>query len=828
MGELTHPPRTVPAAGRLDDPVGDDRIISVVIPVFGRLDLTRRCVEAVRAHRQTTRGGRQVEIVVVDDGSPDGTAAWLARQEDLVVVTHDRNRGFPAAVNSGIRAARGSYIVILNNDVVVFRRWLDSMEAALDADGSLGAVGPVTEGVRPGPQKVSPPGYRNRSQAAARAEEIRSRSRGVLIPVRRLIGFCMALRRRALAEVGLFDTSFGKGNFEDVDLCLRLAAAGWRLAVAADTYVHHDAHGTFGEGLPEAYVAARRSFLDRYDNGALISACLIVRDEERFLDACLASIGPLVDEIVVVDTGSVDRTPEIAAAHGARVLHAPWTDDFAAARNVALDAARHPWVLVIDADERLIAGDPDEVRAELCCTDEDAYHVTIESADAAGHRMGEHHVVRLFRRDRYRWLGRLHELPFDATGRVAHGPHCGLRFTHDGYRPDVYAERGKAERNERLALAYHASGEGGPELAWYRAWVAARSVRDPARSISFYEEALRCWQGDRNPQWCSIALGLATVCWEQGDTDRAAGMAAEVLSVQPDNGHALFLAGVCALSAGDARSAVAHLRPVVDGTARTVGLWVSESFSTLLAPIALSRALRTLGRAAEAVEVLDRFAAVENDRLTARRHWPEIAELLREMDPDGWAHRLLTLGGLSPAAGLSRTVALGDDDADALMEAAWAAGVDPVTVLWVSLQRFRDPAGGGRRWWERCRRLDPAQRSDLGGRLEQSDPAVALEVYRTGGEPAAVMGRARCHWALGDPGAALQAATTVPLEHWTVPDALFVAALAFEAGDAETAAALVDAIPDDVAPELAAEALNLARAVDPLLAERTSRRLAVV
>ena len=72
----------------------------------------------------------------------------------------------------------------------------------------------------------------------------------------------------------------------------------------------------------------------------LLTAALIVRDEEAVLDDCLASIRPVVDEIVVVDTGSVDRSLEIAEQHGACILRQPWSDDFAEARNVGLDAAR--------------------------------------------------------------------------------------------------------------------------------------------------------------------------------------------------------------------------------------------------------------------------------------------------------------------------------------------------------------------------------------------------------------------------------------------------------------------------------------------------------
>jgi glycosyltransferase involved in cell wall biosynthesis len=84
-----------------------------------------------------------------------------------------------------------------------------------------------------------------------------------------------------------------------------------------------------------------------------ISAALIVRNEDKFLEDCLASLIGHVDEIVVVDTGSTDTTIAIAESHQVKLLHHRWTGDFSVARNAALDAATGDWILYIDADERL-------------------------------------------------------------------------------------------------------------------------------------------------------------------------------------------------------------------------------------------------------------------------------------------------------------------------------------------------------------------------------------------------------------------------------------------------------------------------------------------
>lgn len=96
-----------------------------------------------------------------------------------------------------------------------------------------------------------------------------------------------------------------------------------------------------------------------------ISLCMIVKDEEACLARCLASAKPAVHELVVVDTGSSDRTVSIAAAFGARVLSFPWNGSFADARNHGLAQARGSWILVLDADEVLSAKDDEVIRSTV-------------------------------------------------------------------------------------------------------------------------------------------------------------------------------------------------------------------------------------------------------------------------------------------------------------------------------------------------------------------------------------------------------------------------------------------------------------------------------
>jgi glycosyltransferase involved in cell wall biosynthesis len=138
-----------------------------------------------------------------------------------------------------------------------------------------------------------------------------------------------------------------------------------------------------------------------------VSACLIVRDEAKRLARCLGSLRGVVDEIVVLDTGSQDDTIAIAESFGAKVGHFDWVDDFAAARNAALALATSDWVLSIDADEWLTNA---SVLADaVAVADAIAYRVTLVNHLDQGRKEPES-ITRLFRRHpAIRFEGCIHE-----------------------------------------------------------------------------------------------------------------------------------------------------------------------------------------------------------------------------------------------------------------------------------------------------------------------------------------------------------------------------------------------------------------------------------
>jgi glycosyltransferase involved in cell wall biosynthesis len=230
----------------------------------------------------------------------------------------------------------------------------------------------------------------------------------------------------------------------------------------------------------------------------LLSAALIVRDEQRHLEGCLASIRELVDEIVVVDTGSHDRTREIARAGGARLLELDWSDDFSAARNFGLAHCAGRWILYIDADERARPLERQRLAAEL--DDPSQVALTVRFRPRVGYT--PYREYRLFRNDpRIRFRGRIHEKVHPAILEVASSDALAigasaLELDHLGYEGDQRRKhrrnlpllRAQLEREPDKVYNWHHLGRvlaalgdrAGAEAAWLQAITLSRQKRELA------------------------------------------------------------------------------------------------------------------------------------------------------------------------------------------------------------------------------------------------------------------------------------------------------------------------------------------------------------
>jgi tetratricopeptide (TPR) repeat protein len=187
--------------------------------------------------------------------------------------------------------------------------------------------------------------------------------------------------------------------------------------------------------------------------GTRITLSMIARNEAEYLEECLKSVQGVVDEIVLVDTGSTDATPQIAEKYGAKVIYAEWQNDFAAARNIALQHATGDWILVLDADERLTPESKQAILNAVRHPQFVGYYLEILNEMGAGDYF-VHRLVRLFRRVPYaRWEGAIHEqiIPslVSQKGRIAT---VAAQIRHLGYSKDVMRSRDKAQRNIEIIL----------------------------------------------------------------------------------------------------------------------------------------------------------------------------------------------------------------------------------------------------------------------------------------------------------------------------------------------------------------------------------------
>jgi len=239
-------------------------LISIIILTFNELKYTRECIESIRKHTPEPH-----EIIFVDNASTDGTVKWLRKicQENpnYKFIENKKNLGFAKGCNQGIEASSAEYILLLNNDVIVTENWLSGMLECLNSASDTGFVGPMANNVS-GPQKVLDSDYKTISRLIEFAKSFRERYRHRRISCRRIVGFCMLFRRALVDKIGLLDETFGTGNFEDDDYCLRATLAGCRNLIAGDVFIHH-----YGS----------RSFIgNRIDYGSQMSGNIKIFDEK--------------------------------------------------------------------------------------------------------------------------------------------------------------------------------------------------------------------------------------------------------------------------------------------------------------------------------------------------------------------------------------------------------------------------------------------------------------------------------------------------------------------------------------------------------------------
>ena len=226
------------------------------------------------------------KFVLVDDGSAKETEEFLktfASQHDCVLVRNEKAGGYTRAANRGLQQTSADYIVLLNSDTIVTRGWLRRMLTCLESDAKIGLVGPLsnTASWQSIPEMISGGDWAENPLpegiTVEKMGELVAESSARLYPEMTFLnGFCILLRRAVVNEIGYFDEkSFPQGYGEENDYCLRARDAGWKLALADDTYIYHAQSRSYNHerrrklSRQSAVVLAEKHGQHRIDKGVL-------------------------------------------------------------------------------------------------------------------------------------------------------------------------------------------------------------------------------------------------------------------------------------------------------------------------------------------------------------------------------------------------------------------------------------------------------------------------------------------------------------------------------------------------------------------------------
>jgi len=323
LAEIPWPRGTEPGQVRAGAPD-----VTVVVVTFDGLPFTRFALETLLARPNALT----LEVVVVDNGSRDGTLDYLdhlTRVDPRVrVLANDENLGFAAAVNLGVQAGSGDRIVLLNNDTVLADGWLERLIAHTE-DVSVGLVGATTNGA-PNQARVEP-GYTTYGGLLRFAGDTARARAGEVFDIPVVTMFCVALRRAVYERLGPLDERFWPGMFEDDDYAMRARAAGLRVVCARDVYVHHFGEASFGELVPtgehgEAFRANRARFEQKWGVRWDPHHAAVPDDYHRLRGQVREAIQDVVPQgktVLVVSRGD----EELLSVEGPIARHFPQGDD---------------------------------------------------------------------------------------------------------------------------------------------------------------------------------------------------------------------------------------------------------------------------------------------------------------------------------------------------------------------------------------------------------------------------------------------------------------------------------------------------------------------
>jgi GT2 family glycosyltransferase/ubiquinone/menaquinone biosynthesis C-methylase UbiE len=215
----------------------ENTIVSIVIPLYNNLTFTKEFIDSV-----VTNTSLEYEIIFIDNASTDETKDYLnsilMSNQNVKVIFNENNLGFPAAVNQGIQVAKGKYILIANNDIVVTEDWLEKLIEVAESDNRIGIIGPISNEVS-GIQKDKNANYKTMDEMHVYASSVREKNNNSILQFPRIAFLCTLIKREVIDKIGGLDERFSPGNYEDDDFCLRAQLTGYKTVIAQDVFIHH-------------------------------------------------------------------------------------------------------------------------------------------------------------------------------------------------------------------------------------------------------------------------------------------------------------------------------------------------------------------------------------------------------------------------------------------------------------------------------------------------------------------------------------------------------------------------------------------------------------
>ena len=356
-----------------------------------------------------------------------------------------------------------------------------------------------------------------------------------------------------------------------------------------------------------------------------ISLCMIVRNEERFLKACLESVRPWVDEICIVDTGSTDRTLQIAESFGCTIGHFAWSDDFSAARNASLELATLPWVFVIDADERLTQETGPALRMAVDIPDALAFLVSVDSLDENG-TLHPQLLPRLFRnRPDIRFKRPLHESIMDSLfdlGATNPVP-IKVQIVHHGYLPEIAIERNKHARNVDILRTRALDDPTDVFNAYKLAQTLSLEEEAYVQLVAFgaalqLAEELPAHQRSERPFLPLIYSGFAQALVRRGQLRRALDIADSGLAAFPQSIDLTFTRGDLARRTGSPEEALSYFEACLAAPADSPHISRDPRLATIEPALAIARLHFDARRFDAAREAVARVQTFDRESIEAK------------------------------------------------------------------------------------------------------------------------------------------------------------------------------------------------------------------